>query len=86
MALPIHELNALLEDLPPRTAAEIREFANRDPQAQNVYLYRELTALRAQLVDLQGRKTISDKLFDYGNAAALVAYLLFQNRNNLPHM
>lgn len=70
-------LNTLLRDMEPSEAAEIREFAHREPWEQNVYLFREIKGLKKS-------KTLQDRLYDYGMAGALVAYLLFDQRANIP--
>lgn len=70
-------LSALLRNMQPDEAAEIREFAHREPWEQNVYLYRELKSLKKA-------KSFQDRLYDMGYAGALIAYVLFDNRNNLP--
>lgn len=77
-------LNAVLRGLDPEVAAEEREFATRDQWEQNLYLYRTVKSIRADVKVLQQRRSFHDRLYDYGMAGAMLAYLLFDNRSNLP--
>ena len=77
-------LNKALEELSPSLAAEIREFAGRDLDAKIVYLYREVVALKEDIAALKRSRSLKDRFTDFGTAAALIAYLLFDQRGSLP--
>ena len=78
-------LNAVLREFQPDEAAEMREFALREPWEQNLYLFREVKGLK-KTVSLPAAKppTLQDRLYDFGYIGAFIAYALFDNRNNLP--
>lgn len=76
-------LNKALAELEPSVAAEIREFAGRDPNVQLVYLYRELMEMKADIAALKRSRSLKDRFTDIGTAGALVAYLLFDQRDKL---
>lgn len=70
-------LNSMLRDLDPADAAEIREFAQRDTDEKIVYLFREMKGLKKS-------KPLTDRLYDMGYVGALLAYVLFDNKGNIP--
>lgn len=78
MSLNGPRLNELVHDLAPAEAAEIREFASRPSDEQLVWLYREMKRYHTS------ERSWKDRLTEAGTFGALIAYILFDHRAELP--
>lgn len=73
-------ISALLQPIDDNAVrAEVREFAARPMDEQLVQLYLEVKGLKKS-------KPITDRLYDFGYVGALIAYMLFDQRDQLPHI
>lgn len=71
-------INALMHDIPDNALrAEVREFAMRPQDEQLVQLY---IAMKGQ----KASKSLRDRLFEYGYVGSLIAYVLFDNKDQIP--